>query len=58
MIREIFLEVDFFEVDSALRTSLRLDQHSKEHWPGGGGVNKDDPWARENPREKGLGGKW
>ena len=33
-----------------------LDQHSEEHWPGG--LNKDDPRARENPREKGLGGKW
>ena len=27
-----------------------LDQHSEEHWPGG--LNKDDPWARKNPREK------
>ena len=27
-----------------------LDQHSEEHWPGG--LNKDDPRARENPGEK------
>ena len=38
------------------RTSPSLGQHSKEHWSGG--LNKDDPRARENPREKGLGGKW
>ena len=25
----------------------RLDQYSEEHWPGG--LNKDDPRARENP---------
>ena len=31
----------------------RLDQYSEDHWPGG--LNKDDPRARENPREKGLG---
>ena len=31
------------------RTSPSLDQHPKEHWPGG--KNKDDPRARENPRE-------
>ena len=37
------------------RSLLSSDQHSEEHWPGGG--NKDDPWARENPREKGLGRK-
>ena len=33
-----------------------LDQHSEEHWPVG--LNKDDPRARENPGEKGLGGEW
>ena len=33
-----------------------FDQHSEEHCPGV--LNKDDTRARENPREKGLGGKW
>ena len=31
------------------RTSPSSDQHLENHWPGG--VNKDDPRARENPRE-------
>ena len=29
-----------------------LDQHSEEHWPGG--LNKDDPRARENPGCRGI----
>ena len=33
------------------RTSLRLDQHSKEHWPGG--ITKDDPWAPETQGKRG-----
>ena len=35
-----------------------VDQHSEEHWPRGGGLNKDDPWAPETQGKKRLGGKW
>ena len=36
------------------RRLLGSGQHSKEHWSRGA-KNKDDPWARENPREKVVG---
>ena len=35
----------------------KVDQHSEEHWPGGG-VNNDDPWASRPKGKKRLGGKW